>query len=372
MKILLVGNYFPDRQHSMQRFATMLRDGLRARGHEVRLVRPRPVFTRTRRWARSGRKWIAYADKFIAFPGVLRRSSRWADVVHICDHSNAMYAGHVGPTPHVITCHDLLAVRGALGEETDCPATFTGRILQRWILRSLRRAPMVACVSEATRRDLVRLAGEEIAARSCVIGLGVSSTLTTDDASGIDLPVRRGRPFLLNVGSNLRRKNRAGALRIFQRIARRFDCDLVFAGEPLSAELRRLKSEIGLNGNVIEVPRPSDAMLRALYANAFALLYPTKHEGFGWPAIEAQTCGCPVVASQATSLPEVLGASALLRNPEDEEGFAEEVLKLIEPAVREQWVARGFENVKRFAPERMINDYLELYQKVCARNSSSP
>ncbi len=371
MKILLVGNYFPERQHSMQRFSRMLRDGLRAREHDVRLLRPRPIVSQCVRAKSPLRKWFAYADKFIVFPSTLRKASRSADVVHICDHSNAMYMAHCGGKPHLITCHDLLAVRGALGESTDCPATFTGKILQRWILRSLRRAHMIACVSSATRADLLRLAGCELESRSHVVMLGVAPTLVggSDDPS-TQFPVKSGRAFLLNVGSNLRRKNRDGTLRIFKQIAQRFDCDLVLAGEPLSPELKQLKNEIGLNGNVIEVPRPSDAMLQTLYSNALALLYPTKYEGFGWPAIEAQRCGCPVVSSQSTSIPEVVGDSALLRTPEDEKGFAEAVLTLTDPAVRHQFVERGFENVKRFTPERMVNDYIELYREVCARNSN--
>ncbi|HWN95585.1 MAG TPA: glycosyltransferase family 1 protein [Methylomirabilota bacterium] len=369
MKILLVSNYFPDRQHSMQRFATMLRDGLRARGHEVRVLRPRPVFTRASLLKGKQRKWLAYLDKFIVFPRVLRKASRWADVVHICDHSNAMYVAHLASKPHVVTCHDLLAVRGALGESTDCPATFTGKFLQRWILRSLRRAQMVTCVSSATRADLLRIGGGSLQSRSCVILLGVAATLTgSSHLFPGEPPLKPGRAFLLNVGSNLRRKNRDGALRIFKQVGQQFDCDLVFAGEPLSPELKQLKNEIGLNGNVIEVPRPSDAMLKTLYSNAFALLYPTKYEGFGWPAIEAQQCGCPVVSSRSTSIPEVVGDSALLRAPDDEEGFAADVLKLTDATVRQQLIARGFENVKRFTPERMVNDYIEAYQKVCARN----
>jgi glycosyltransferase involved in cell wall biosynthesis len=370
MKILLVANYLPDDQHSMQRFATMLRDGLSARGHEVRLLRPHPLFAGQKRLVHSARKWLAYIDKFVLFPRALRHAVSWAEVVHICDHSNAMYVSALKHKPHVVTCHDLLAVRGALGENTDCPATFTGKILQRWILRSLKRAKAVACVSSATRADLLRLAGEKMKSRSLVVMLGVAPTLTTaNDAVPAELPLKPGRPFLLNVGSNLRRKNRDGALRIFKRVAERFDCDLVFAGEPLSDELKQLKSEIGLNGNIIEVPQPSDAELEALYSHAFALLYPTKYEGFGWPAIEAQTCGCPVVSSRSTSIPEVVGDSALLRAPDDEEGFATDVLKLTDARVREQFIARGFENVKRFTLERMVDDYVELYQKVCTRNS---
>src|SRR5205085_8719366 len=80
-------------------------------------------------------------------------------VVHICDHSNAVYAKRCKPNRIVITCHDLLAVRGARGEQTDTPVSFTGRLLQRWILRGLRLADAVACVSEATADDAVRFIG---------------------------------------------------------------------------------------------------------------------------------------------------------------------------------------------------------------------
>ena len=380
MKILLVANYLPDRQQSMQRFATMLRDGLRARGHKVRVVHPRPRLSR-----RTGRgvlmapqtsvisKWLAYIDKFVLFPRTLRRAAKWAELVHICDHSNAMYVAEFSRKPHLVTCHDLLAVRGALGESTDCPATFTGKVLQGWILRSLQRARMVACVSSVTRSDLLRLA-PEMENRSCVVLSGVTPTVhaLSHEESARRLQENSAsvgrRPFLLNVGSNLSRKNRDGALRIFKKVSQRFDCDLVFAGDPLSPELKQLKSEIGLNGNVLEVPRPSDATLEALYSSAFALLYPTKFEGFGWPAIEAQLCGCPVVSSKSTSIPEVVGDAALLRAPEDEEGFAADVLTLTDESLRQQIIARGFQNVKRFTSERMVNDYIEIYQRLCAPN----
>ena len=380
MKIILVANFPPDRQQSMQRFATMLRDGLRARGRKVRVVHPRAVLSR-----RAGRnaegpssafasKWLAYLDKFVLFPRTLKKAARWADVVHICDHSNAMYVAQLVGKPHLVTCHDLLAVRGALGEKTDCPATWAGKILQRWILRSLRQAQMVACVSSATRADLLRLGGTQLEKRSSVVLSGVTPAVhlvSPGDAARrlkeTSAMVGR-RPFLLNVGSNLSRKNRDGALRIFKMVSQRFDCDLVFAGEPLSAELKQLKSEIGLNGNVLEVPRPSDATLEALYSSAFALLYPTKFEGFGWPAIEAQICGCPVVSSRSTSIPEVVGEAALLRAPDDEEGFAADVLTLTDESFRQQLIARGFQNVKRFTSERMVDDYIKLYQKLCAQN----
>lgn len=382
MKVLLVGNYTPDRQRSMQRFAAMLYQGLRSAGHDAQLLNPEALLNwRARKGAEASsrlgkaNKWVGYADKYIAFPASLRKAVEAADVVHVCDHSNAMYVTQAMGKPNLVTCHDLLAVRGALGESTDCPATATGRILQRWILKSLKRAQMVACVSAATRADLLRLAGKEMETRSCVVPLGVVPTMRRlaqgEAAHRLDKVLGyRGRPFLLNVGSSLARKNRDGTLRIFKKISQQMDCDLVFAGEPLSPELKKLKAEIGLNGNVIEVPQPDDDTLEALYNSAFALLYPTKFEGFGWPALEAQTCGCPVLSSASTSLPEVVGAGGFLRDPEDEDGFAQDALKLTDLKVRDELVERGFDNVRRFTPERMVNSYIEIYQRLCAQSGN--
>lgn len=96
MKILLIGNYENLRQQSMQRFAEMLRAGLTAAGHEVRLVRPPVWLGRLRRGETGLGKWIGYIDRFLLYPPLLRRQIRWADVVHICDQANAVYVQRRG------------------------------------------------------------------------------------------------------------------------------------------------------------------------------------------------------------------------------------------------------------------------------------
>src|SRR5437764_5010232 len=156
--ILLIGNYPLERQQSMERFAMMMLDGLSAAGIPAEMIRPQPLFGRFRFAGRLVGKWLAYLDKFIFFRRALARKLREQPaLVHICDHSNAMYSKAVRALPVVVTCHDLLAVRGALGEATDCPASATGRILQRWIVRGLESAAAVACVSRATLADAERL-----------------------------------------------------------------------------------------------------------------------------------------------------------------------------------------------------------------------
>lgn len=133
--------------------------GLTTAGHEVRLLRPPSVIGRLRSSDQGLGKWLGYVDKFVLFPFVLRSAVNNADVVHICDHANAFYTRHLRFVPHVVTCHDLLAVRSALGEIPENPTCWTGRQLQRMILKGLTRAQHIACVSNATRSDVLRLAG---------------------------------------------------------------------------------------------------------------------------------------------------------------------------------------------------------------------
>ena len=80
---------------------------------------------------------------------------------------------------------------------------------------------------------------------------------------------------------------------------------IVFVGEPLSRELRALAERLQIADRLVEVPNADNELLEALYNRAVALLYPSRFEGFGWPVIEAQACGCPVICSTAGPLPEV-------------------------------------------------------------------
>jgi glycosyltransferase involved in cell wall biosynthesis len=370
--ILLVGNYPRDAQESMQRFARALLGGLHRAGASAELLLPSVWLGRAGASSLYGvGKWLAYLDKYLLFPLVLRRANRRRDhgplVVHICDHSNAMYAAAAGHAPVVITCHDLLAVRGALGEDTDCPASAAGKWLQRWILASLGRASIIACVSSATRSDadrMVQLARP--GARICHLPIGLNHpyrpiSQAEADARLSQIPELRGA-FILHVGSNLRRKNRDGVLRIFARTADRWTGQLVFAGQPLSDELRALAESLGIAARLVEIRKPSNDLLEALYNRATALLFPSRFEGFGWPITEAQACGCPVVCSDSGPLPEVAGEGGLIRAVDDEAGLAEEVLRLTDPAERAHWGEKGLANARRFTTERMVEQYLELYR----------
>jgi len=372
--VLLLGNYPPDQQQSMQRFSAMMLHGLRSRGIEAELVTPQPFFGKIWFLGQFVAKWLGYIDKHILFPRRLRKMLQRAfhGVVHICDHSNAVYVRYCRPAPVVVTCHDLLAVRGGLGEDTDCPATFTGKLLQKLILRGLGQANAIACISLATATDANRLVEQNYSRWVNVVPLGLSyeyQVIPAETAKSRLAAVPRldlNRPFALHVGSNLRRKNRDAVLRIVALVKDKWDGQIVFAGEPLNSELRRLAREMGIGDRVVEVPDATNELLEALYNRAVALVYPSRFEGFGWPVIEAQACGCPVICSNSGPLPEAAGDAGLFHRVEDEAGFSADLLRLTDPAERDRWSEKSLANAKRFSTTRMIDEYVAIYRRLGA------
>ena len=369
--VLLIGNYAADRQQSMQRFAMMMLLGLTSAGVTAELIAPTERLGRIRFGGAFLAKWLAYIDKFIFFPRELKRQARRASVVHICDHSNAMYARQVNNVQTIVTCHDLLAVRGALGEDTDCPASPAGKFLQRWILGGLHSAAIVACDSQATLEDAQRLVlAKEGKPRIEHVRLALSypyRQLAREEVATrlCEVPgLPQHAEFVLHVGSNLRRKNRDAVLRIFARVAAEWGGLLVFAGDAATPQLRQAARELGINERVIDVADASNELLEALYNRATALLYPSRFEGFGWPIIEAQACGCPVICSDREPMREIAGGAALLRRVDDEEGFAADLLRLTKADERRTWSERGLQNAQRYNRDEMIARYIELYREL--------
>src|SRR5690606_1199437 len=108
--------------------------------------------------------------------------------------------------------------------------------------------------------------------------------------------------------------------------------------------------------------KPDHKLLVALYSACDAFIFPSFTEGFGWPIIEAQACGAPVITSNIGALLEVGGGAAMHRDPYNPKEFADAFLSLSEDVVRAQVIQRGFQNIKRFDAEKMMQAYLDLHQ----------
>jgi glycosyltransferase involved in cell wall biosynthesis len=367
MRVLLVSNYRNDESESMQRFASMMRDGLTQAGHEVRVMRPPIIAGRIKRSTQGIGKWLGYFDKFVLFPAQLRAAARWADVVHICDHSNAIYTRYLASVPHVVTCHDLLAVRSALGEIPQHQTGWTGRQFQRMILNGLRRAKHIACVSQTTKDDVLRLADVEGGLVSVIYnGLNYPySPMPLAEASDRvrKLAVPAKQRFLFHVGGNGWYKNRPGVLQIFSELLRlnpKLDLALVMAGKPWTDAMMNLARELGLEERIIRLPAVSNEDLRALYTTATALLFPSIYEGFGWPILEAQACGCMVFTTNRAPMNEVGGDAAIYIDPEDTVEAARIIARYIE-SKPDDLRGLGIDNAARFSNQKMLAQYLNIY-----------
>ncbi len=353
----------------MQVWADALFRELTLRGLDVELICPEPLFGRIQQTSVGFGKWLGYIDRFVIFPRRLRAEAARADLIHLCDHGSAMFAFRCKNKPVLVTCHDLLAVRGALGEISEMRASLAGRLLQLWIRRGIQRATKVACVSQFTLDDARRILKS---GNLCKVLNGLNYPFRPLDAAEVDRRLAglpgTSRPFILHIGSSHPRKNRDGVLRVFAAVAKQSDLRLVVAGRPLGEDLTTLAKKLQVFDRIVQVADPEAEVVESLYNRAAALLFPSRYEGFGWPPIEAQACGCPVVASNIPPFAEVLGQSAALHSLDDESGMAESILKLAADA---EFCAamrqRGLENVhSRFQTSRMIDDYLAIYRELVA------
>jgi glycosyltransferase involved in cell wall biosynthesis len=219
------------------------------------------------------------------------------------------------------------------------------------------RADGVICISESTKRDLMQYLNvpEE---KISVIRLANSLAEAVDPT-----PVHR-RPYLLYVGDRHTYKNFSFFLSLYARAERiHAHVDLVcFGGGPFTAQERQAMASRGLTGNVSWQTGP-DAALANLYAYAAAFVYPSLYEGFGVPPLEAMHYGCPVLVSDTSSLPEVVGEAGLYFSPTDEDSLLTQLDRVLSDAdLRRTLIARGYERDRQFSWSTTAQETLRYYR----------
>ena len=369
MKVLLVSNYELDAQQSMLRYAEWLRRSLEDRGHEMEIISPAVVVGALVVKGNPLSKWLGYVDKYVLFPRRLRSKAAAFDLVHVCDHSNSPYLKWAGKTPRIITVHDLLAIRSALGDFPENPTKRTGKWLQRWILNGLGQAEHLISVSGKTREDLEALLPTHPAITV------VHHSLNWEYAPSSPAEIAQVRAacglgpddeYLLHVGSNQWYKNRLGVMKIaleLRKHARFKRVKLVMAGKPGTAEMRAFAAKHSFT-DAIEFVAPTNEQVRGLYSGALAFLFPSLQEGFGWPILEAQACDCLVITSNRAPMTEVAGEGAIFVDPQDEAAAAQTIAARFGEAEAVRRSAR--ENLERFTTDRAIDRYQAAYTSAIA------
>ena len=241
--------------------------------------------------------------------------------------------------------------------------------LRRQLSVVLRAAARVIAISHQTKADLVRLHGVDPSLVD-VVHLATDPGTFYPDAgpasrTGVQSLLGGEDPYLLYVGTRGDAfKNFAGLLLGYAQSSRRLTHRLAAAGPAWSPAERALVHQLGLNDRVRLVETPDGATLRRLYSCADAFVYPSLHEGFGIPLLEAMACDTPVLASDIAVFHEVAGDAARFFNPLDPRGVA----TALEEVGREGWratlVARGRERVARFSWDRCAEGFSRTFKRV--------
>jgi len=301
----------------------------------------------------------------ITFPRACRRLN--AALAHV-----PYWAPPILPSvPTVVTIHDLIPLllpeyRGGL----------LVRLYTSLVSISARRASLAITDSAASRQDIIARLGLS-AGRVHVVHLAADERYTPAPVPGdreVRARYRLPERYVLYLGGFDVRKNVAAVLGAYRWAGPAIgkDCPLVIAGRlpqedsPFAPDPRRLARELEVDertvrftGFVEEADKP------ALYRSAVAFVFPSRYEGFGLPPLESLACGTPVVGSDVSSIPEVVGEAGVLLLPNDVEGMAQALIRLAtDDGFRAELSRRALAQAARFSWERAARETLAVYRDV--------
>lgn len=232
--------------------------------------------------------------------------------------------------------------------------------------KAIRHSDYIICISENTKKDLLKFLPDIDESKIRVIYNGVSNDyFRIKNKSELKIPYGLNK-YVLFVGARNEYKNFKLAVKAIAQT----ELKLVIVG-PLLNENEKMFVE-----KCFEDPqryhctgRISNSELNKLYNCAYALLYPSMYEGFGIPVIEAQKAGCPVIAYNASSIPEIIGKTPLLLQRLCIDEIINRISLLKDTHTREQIISDGLENAKRFTWDKMYEQVIELYNDAWSQKS---
>lgn len=372
-------DFFPS--ISMKLYSDTIIDGLLNRGHNVKVWKPKAFFYKLP-FPNSQKKWLGYIDQFIVFPIVIKIKliSIPQDTLFVFgDKPLGIWSYLVKNRSNAMHVMDFIAERQANnGNNTG----FTGKIYQNYIFKGYQKIDNFISISNKTELDLLSF---KIATpkKSKVIYCGFNQKFEAREHGLIrpelnerfNIPMANG--YIFHIGNNNFYKNRMGVLRLYLywRSKTNNSMPLIMAGPPPTKELMEVKELSKYKNEIYFITKPSNSDVVKLYQGASLLLFPSLEEGFGWPIAEAMACGCRVITTNEAPMTEVGGSAARyidlmpLNEIQMKEWFmassliVEKTLSMADIDCVEM-IENGYENVKRFDAEYMIDEIEEFYKKV--------
>lgn len=272
--------------------------------------------------------------------------------------------------PFLVTIHDCIHLRFP----QYLPNQVAVRYSRSMMASSARRSQRILTVSEASKQDILHYLGVPASKVEVVYNAldeGLARPPTEAEIARIRQRYQLDAPFILYTGNIKPHKNVDRLIEAYALLRRQgvVDAKLLIIGDEISKypNLRRLIHRHQLHPHVRFFGFVSDDMLAILYRLATVFVFPSLYEGFGLPPLEAMAAGAPVITSNVSSLPEVVGDAAVLIDPLDASAIAGAMARVIgDPALRADLVRRGHERVKAFSWERSVSRVQQVYRDLAA------
>lgn len=318
----------------------LLRDG---RVYGVCIGRIRP----------GSRRLISFANDLVSKHAI----KAWGpDVVHQTYYSENPVQGNGAKV--VLTVYDMIheIYEGVYFRKND-------RVIRAKEV-SVKNADRIICISESTRRDLLKYY-PECESKASVIYLGCDRA--SNDGEWASLQPLGDAPYLLCVGSRSGYKNFSSVLDAYASSKRlKKDFSLVSCSyEPFTEQEIQRINDRGIPREKIKRVEGDDQMLSSLYSNAAALVYPSLYEGFGLPPLEAMSLGCPVICSNTSSIPEIVGNAGKYFDPCDSESIRSAIEDVVYSDLeRKTLIDGGYKRVKKFTWDACFSETINVYRSL--------
>lgn len=266
----------------------------------------------------------------------------------------------------VVTVHDLIAVYfGA-----DIPF-WSSQFFGRWMPFSYRFADHIIAVSENTKKDIIKLLKIKEDKITVIYEAADKKFAPISNKKIIDKIKNKynlGNEYILHVGTLNPRKNIGFLIDVFSQVVKKMpNYKLAITGKKgwyYDGIIRKVKN-LKLEKNVVFVGYIAEEDKVALYAGAKLLAFPSLYEGFGLPILEAMSCGVPVISSDRSSMPELVGDAGVLLAPDDEKGWVVSMLKILQSEKYQKTLAaKSLQQVKKFNWDITAKKTIEVYEKL--------
>lgn len=299
----------------------------------------------------------------VFYPRVLSRAQ--LDLIHYTNFNTPILFTQL---KSVVTIHDLTLWFYPGRKQT---SWFRRAIYRQVIRRSCLNATRIIAISQGTKRDLVEHLQIDPAKIDVVYNAAPKRYRPVDNPKRVEMIKSKyniSRPFFLYVGQWRAHKNLVRLIRAMALLRHRYNIDyqLVLVGkmDTFAPEVPATIKQMNLQDMVITTGYVADSDLPYFYSEAEAFVFPSLYEGFGIPPLEAMASGTPVLSSNASVMPEILGEAALYFNPMDIEDIAQAMYKLATTfRLKKELTEAGFRQAKKYSFARVARETLAVYQK---------